>query len=264
VGWGELVLATLLSGSGLREGQEYVVQQSLNDEEGNRLQPDVVVNLPEQKYLVVDSKVSLTAYERHSQSEDEVEQVGYLAHHLDSMRRHVRALAGKNYHTLYGIKSPDFVLMFVAVESAYMLGMKEDPELFQSALKQGVLVVCPSTLIATLKLVESIWRYEHQNRNAQEIARVVGQLYDKFVGFVSDLQEVGKKLSAASEAHEQAIAKLSTGRGNLVRTAERVKKLGVKPLKGLPVPMVELAGDAEGEDEELLPVDPAVEVGGAA
>jgi len=247
--WGELVLETLLAASGLRQGEEYVVQQSLLDEAGYRLQPDVVVNLPDQKYLVVDSKVSFTAYERFCRTEDDGERAQCLREHLESLRRHVRGLAAKNYQTLYGIRSPDFVLMFVAVESAYMLGMQEDPELYQAALKQNVLVVCPSTLIATLRLVESVWRYEHQNRNAQEIARVVGQLYDKFVGFVGDLQEVGKKLAGASEAHEEAYKKLMTGRGNLVKTAERVKKLGVKPSKALPAPMVELAADTDDEEE---------------
>jgi DNA recombination protein RmuC len=246
--WGELVLETLLAGSGLRQGEEYIVQQSLLDEAGYRLQPDVVVNLPDQKYLVVDSKVSFTAYERFCRTEDDGERAQCLREHLESLRRHVRGLAAKNYQTLYGIRSPDFVLMFVAVESAYMLGMQEDPELYQAALKQNVLVVCPSTLIATLRLVESIWRYEHQNRNAQEIARVVGQLYDKFVGFVADMQEVAKKLSGASEAHEEAYKKLMTGRGNLVKTAERVKTLGVKPSKALPAPMVELAADTDDEE----------------
>jgi DNA recombination protein RmuC len=260
--WGELVLETLLAGSGLRQGQEYVVQQSLLDEEGHRLQPDVVVNLPDQKYLVVDSKVSLTAYERFCRAE-EGDRAACLREHLESMRRHVRGLASKNYQTLYGIRSPDFVLMFVAVESAYMLGMQEDPELYQVALKQNVLVVCPSTLIATLRLVDSVWRYEHQNRNAQEIARVVGQLYDKFVGFVGDMQAVGQKLTGASEAHEEAYKKLMTGRGNLVKTAERVKKLGVKPTKSLPAPMVELAADTDEEETGELALSVPANEGGA-
>jgi DNA recombination protein RmuC len=259
--WGELVLETLLAGSGLRQGEEYVVQQSLLDEEGHRLQPDVVVNLPDQKYLVVDSKVSLTAYERFCRAEED-DRAACLREHLESMRRHVRGLASKNYQTLYGIRSPDFVLMFVAVESAYMLGMQEDPELYQVALKKNVLVVCPSTLIATLRLVESVWRYEHQNRNAQEIARVVGQLYDKFVGFVGDMQAVGQKLTGASEAHEEAYKKLMTGRGNLVKTAERVKKLGVKPTKSLLAPMVELAADTDEEETDELALSvPAKEDG---
>jgi DNA recombination protein RmuC len=260
--WGELVLETLLAGSGLRQGEEYVVQQSLLDEEGHRLQPDVVVNLPDQKYLVVDSKVSLTAYERFCRVEED-DRAACLREHLESMRRHVRGLASKNYQTLYGIRSPDFVLMFVAVESAYMLGMQEDPELYQAALKQNVLVVCPSTLIATLRLVESVWRYEHQNRNAQEIARVVGQLYDKFVGFVGDMQAVGQKLTGASEAHEEAYKKLMTGRGNLVKTAERVKKLGVKPTKTLPAPVVELAADTDDEETGELALSIPANEGGA-
>ena len=260
--WGELVLETLLAGSGLRQGEEYVVQQSLLDEEGHRLQPDVVVNLPDQKYLVVDSKVSLTAYERFCRAEED-DRAACLREHLESMRRHVRGLASKNYQTLYGIRSPDFVLMFVAVESAYMLGMQEDPELYQVALKQNVLVVCPSTLIATLRLVESVWRYEHQNRNAQEIARVVGQLYDKFVGFVGDMQAVGQKLTGANEAHEEAYKKLMTGRGNLVKTAERVKKLGVKPTKSLPAPVVELAADTDEEETGELALSAPAKEGGA-
>jgi DNA recombination protein RmuC len=260
--WGELVLETLLAGSGLRQGEEYVVQQSLLDEEGHRLQPDVVVNLPDQKYLVVDSKVSLTAYERFCRAEED-DRAACLREHLESMRRHVRGLASKNYQTLYGIRSPDFVLMFVAVESAYMLGMQEDPELYQVALKQNVLVVCPSTLIATLRLVESVWRYEHQNQNAQEIARVVGQLYDKFVGFVGDMQAVGQKLTGASEAHEEAYKKLMTGRGNLVKTAERVKKLGVKPTKSLPAPVVELAADTDEEETGELALSVPTKEGGA-
>lgn len=195
--WGELVLEQVLSNSGLRAGEEYTVQPSLEDADGNRLQPDVVINLPESKRLVVDSKVSLTAYERYVRASDEADQAENLREHLESVRRHVKGLANKSYHELYGINSPDFVLMFVAIEPAFMLAMKEDPQLFSWSLTQNILLVCPSTLLATARLIASIWRYEYQNRNAQEIARRAGRLYDKFVGFVADLSEVGKRLLAA-------------------------------------------------------------------
>jgi DNA recombination protein RmuC len=243
--WGELVLEQVLSNSGLRAGEEYTVQPSLEDAEGNRLQPDVVIILPENKRLVVDSKISLTAYERYVRSSDPAEQAQNLREHIESVRRHVKGLAAKNYHELYGINSPDFVLMFLAIEPAFMLAMKEDPQLFSWSLTQNILLVCPSTLLATARLIASIWRYEHQNRNAQEIARRAGRLYDKFVGFVSDLLEVGKRLSTAQAAYDSAHRKLASGKGNLVGAAESIKKLGVKPSKALPPPLLEISGDDE-------------------
>lgn len=247
--WGELVLEQVLSNSGLRADEEYTVQPSLEDAEGHRLQPDVVINLPENKRLVVDSKVSLTAYERYVRSSDAAEQAQNLREHIESVRRHVKGLAAKNYHELYGISSPDFVLMFLAIEPAFILAMKEDPELFSWSLTQNILLVCPSTLLATARLIASIWRYEHQNRNAQEIARRAGRLYDKFVGFVADLSEVGKQLSDAQAAYDSAHRKLSSGKGNLVGAAESIKRLGVKPSKALPPPLLEMSGD-EGIDTQ--------------
>jgi len=248
--WGELVLEQVLSNSGLRAGEEYTVQPSLEDPDGNRLQPDVVINLPENKRLVVDSKVSLTAYERYVRASDETDQAENLREHLESVRRHVKGLAAKNYHDLYGINSPDFVLMFVAIEPAFMLAMKEDPQLFSWSLTQNILLVCPSTLLATARLIASIWRYEYQNRNAQEIARRAGRLYDKFVSFVADLSEVGKRLLAAQTAYDSAHRKLSSGRGNLVGSAEAIRRLGVKPSKALPPQLVDVSGDDDIEAEE--------------
>lgn len=237
--WGEMVLESVLESSGLRKGQEYIVQTSFEHSEGGQHRPDVVINLPEGKHMVVDSKVSLIAYERYVRSDSDVDRQEALKQHLASVRAHIRGLSEKNYQTLHGLRSLDFVLMFIPVEPAFMLAVTDDQLLFSDAFNKNVLLVSPSTLLATLRTIANIWRQEHQSRNAQEIATSCAKLYDKFVGFVEDLAEVGRKLAQTQKAFDDANSKLSTGRGNLISQIERVKKLGIKPSKALPAHLLD-------------------------
>ncbi len=241
--WGELVLETILENSGLRKGEEYVVQDTQTISDGSRLQPDVVIRLPESKHLVIDSKVSITAYTRYVQSDDETVKTAELNGHVSSIRQHIQGLSAKNYQDLYGVGSIDFVLMFIPIEPAFLAAMRHAPDIYQEALKKNIVIVCPSTLLATVRTVAHLWRQEHQNRNAQEIARQCAALYDKFVGFVEDLDKVGQRLEQAQISYNDAVGKLKTGRGNLIRTAENVKKLGVKPNKSLPSKLTDVADD---------------------
>ena len=243
--WGELVLESILESSGLRKGEEYVVQDSHTQSDGSRLQPDVVIKLPEGRSLVVDSKVSITAYARHSESTDEILAEKELAAHIQSLRQHIQGLSGKNYSSLYGIGSVDFVLMFVPIEPAFLLALKTAPNLYQEALTKNIVLVCPSTLMATLRTVAHLWRQDHQNRNALEIAKQCGNLYDKFVGFVDDLEKLGQRLDQAQTSYHDAFNKLKTGKGNLIRSAEKVRELGVKPSKNLAAPLIESSSDSE-------------------
>ncbi len=241
--WGELVLETILENSGLRKGEEYVVQDTQTISDGSRLQPDVVIRLPESKHLVIDSKVSITAYTRYVQSDDETVKTAELNGHVSSIRQHIQGLSAKNYQDLYGVGSIDFVLMFIPIEPAFLAAIRHAPDIYQEALKKNIVIVCPSTLLATVRTVAHLWRQEHQNRNAQEIARQCASLYDKFVGFVEDLDKVGQRLEQAQISYNDAVGKLKTGRGNLIRTAENVKKLGVKPNKSLPSKLTDVADD---------------------
>ena len=241
--WGELVLETILENSGLRKGEEYLVQDTQTISDGSRLQPDVVIRLPESKHLVIDSKVSITAYTRYMQSDDEDVKISELNSHVLSIKQHIQGLSAKNYQDLYGVGSIDFVLMFIPIEPAFLAAMRHAPEIYQDALKKNIVIVCPSTLLATVRTVAHLWRQEQQNRNAQEIARQCAALYDKFVGFVEDLDKVGQRLEQAQVSYSDAIGKLKTGRGNLIRTAENVKKLGVKPNKSLPSKLTDVADD---------------------
>jgi DNA recombination protein RmuC len=243
--WGELVLESILESSGLRKGEEYVVQDSHTQSDGSRLQPDVVIKLPEGRSLVVDSKVSITAYARHVETTDEGIAEKELAAHILSLRQHIQGLSGKNYSSLYGIGSVDFVLMFVPIEPAFLLALKTAPNLYQEALAKNIVLVCPSTLMATLRTVAHLWRQDHQNRNALEIAKQCGNLYDKFVGFVDDLEKLGQRLDQAQTSYHDAFNKLKTGKGNLIRSAERVRELGVKPSKNLATPLIESSSDSE-------------------
>jgi DNA recombination protein RmuC len=243
--WGELVLETILENSGLRKGEEYLVQDTQTISDGSRLQPDVVIRLPESKHLVIDSKVSITAYTRYIQADDEAVKTAELNSHVLSMKQHIQGLSAKNYQDLYGVGSIDFVLMFIPIEPAFLAAMRHAPEIYQEALKKNIVIVCPSTLLATVRTVAHLWRQEHQNRNAQEIARQCASLYDKFVGFVEDLDKVGLRLEQAQISYTDAVGKLKTGRGNLIRTAENVKKLGVKPNKSLPSKLTDVADDDE-------------------
>jgi DNA recombination protein RmuC len=241
--WGELVLETILENSGLRKGEEYLVQDTQTISDGSRLQPDVVIRLPESKHLVIDSKVSITAYTRYIQADDDSIKTTELNSHVLSIKQHIQGLSAKNYQDLYGVGSIDFVLMFIPIEPAFLAAMRHAPDIYQEALKKNIVIVCPSTLLATVRTVAHLWRQEHQNRNAQEIARQCASLYDKFVGFVEDLDKVGQRLEQAQISYADAVGKLKTGRGNLIRTAENVKKLGVKPNKSLPSKLTDVADD---------------------
>ena len=241
--WGELVLETILENSGLRKGEEYLVQDTQTISDGSRLQPDVVIRLPESKHLVIDSKVSITAYTRYIQAADDAIKTAELNSHVLSIKQHIQGLSAKNYQDLYGVGSIDFVLMFIPIEPAFLAAMRHAPDIYQDALKKNIVIVCPSTLLATVRTVAHLWRQEHQNRNAQEIARQCASLYDKFVGFVEDLDKVGQRLEQAQISYADAVGKLKTGRGNLIRTAENVKKLGVKPNKSLPSKLTDVADD---------------------
>jgi DNA recombination protein RmuC len=243
--WGELVLESILESSGLRRGEEYLVQDSHTLTDGSRLQPDVVVKLPEGRSLVVDSKVSITAYSRHAEATDPTISEQELAAHIQSLRQHIQGLSSKNYSSLYGIGSVDFVLMFVPIEPAFLLALKTAPNLYQEALAKNIVLVCPSTLMATLRTVAHLWRQDHQNRNALEIAKQCGTLYDKFVGFVEDLEKLGQRLDQAQTSYHDAFNKLKSGKGNLIRAAEKVRELGVKPSKNLSMPLIESSTDQE-------------------
>jgi DNA recombination protein RmuC len=242
--WGELVLERVLEASGLRKGEEYDVQESHTRDDGSRAQPDVVIHLPEDRHLVVDAKVSLVAYEDFSTSEDDADRQAASKRHLESIRSHMRGLSEKNYQTLYGLKSLDFVLMFVPIEPAFMLGVSHDRELFMDAWQKNVLLVSPSTLLFVVRTVAHLWRQEAQNRNAQDIAKRGAELYDKLVGFVEDLESVGTRLKQAQKDYDAAHSKLTGGRGNVIRQAEMLKDLGIKPSKALPAALVEIATDS--------------------
>jgi len=229
--WGEVVLERVLERSGLVRDQEYRMQVSLTMPDGSRLQPDVIIDLPDDKHLVIDSKVSLVAYERLVNCETEDERKLYSRAHVESIRGHVAGLSAKNYHDLYQINSPDFVLLFVPIESSFSFAVQLDAELFSDAWDKRVVIVSPSTLLATLRTISSIWKQERQNRNVLEIARLSGEMYDKFVGFVGDMESIGKNIKQSQSAYDNAISKLTDGRGNLTITAEKVKKLGAKANK---------------------------------
>lgn len=231
--WGELVLERVLEASGLRKGQEYEVQESHTRDDGSRAQPDVVIHLPEGKHLIIDAKMSLNAYLDYANSDDETVRDASVKRHLDSVRTHIKGLSEKNYQELYGLKSLDFVLMFIPVEPAFMLATSHDAELWQDAWKRNVLLVSPSTLLFVVRTVAHLWRQEQQTRNAKDIAQRGAELYDKFVGFVEGLELVGTRLNQAQKAFEDTHKKLSSGRGSLVRQAEMLRDLGVKPTKRL-------------------------------
>ena len=232
--WGEMVLERLLEMSGLQEGAHFSREQVLQSGEGRTLRPDVILQLPDNKHLVIDSKVSLTAYERYvAATEDDVRAVA-LKSHLDSINKHVSELSGKNYANLYGIDSPDFVLMFIPVEASFTLAMQADGSIFEKALQKNVVIVCPTTLLATLRTVASVWKHENQTRNAIEIAQKSGQLYDKLVGFVDDMDRIKASLNNAQKDYTDAYNKLSDGRGSALTTARKIKELGAKTTKSLP------------------------------
>jgi DNA recombination protein RmuC len=226
--WGEVILERVLERSGLVKDQEYRIQASMQTTDGNRYQPDVIIDLPDDKHLVIDSKVSLVAYERLVNCEAEDERKLFARAHIESLRSHINGLSAKRYHDLYQINSPDFVLLFVPIESSFSIAVQLDAELFNYAWEKRVVIVSPSTLLATLRTIASIWKQERQNRNVLEIARLSGEMYDKFHGFITDMEGIGKGIRSTQDSYDKAINKLSTGRGNLTTTADKIKKLGAK------------------------------------
>ncbi|WP_092981989.1 DNA recombination protein RmuC [Robiginitalea myxolifaciens] len=238
--WGELVLERVLEKSGLERDREYHVQQSFQRADGTRVLPDVIINLPNGNKMVVDSKVSLTDYERYVNAEEE-ERAALLKAHVNSIKRHVEQLSAKKYEDLYEMESPDFVLMFVPIETAFTVAVNYDLEIYNTAFAKNIVIVTPSTLLATLRTIDSMWSNEKQRRNALEIARQAGNLYDKFVGFADDLTEVGRKMDSAKKDYEGAMNKLVSGKGNLVSRVETLRSLGAKSKKSLPEPLLKRA-----------------------
>jgi DNA recombination protein RmuC len=237
--WGEIILERILEESGLRKGIEYDAQGGFRDADGKLLKPDVIVHLPEQKEIIIDSKVSLVAYERYVRADDETEKEQAVKDHLISINGHLKGLESKKYDELPGVKSLDFVLMFIPVESAFMLAIEKDNEIFRKAFDQNIMIVSPSTLLVTLRTIENIWRYEHQNKNALEIADKAGNLYDKFVGFIDDLEKVGSQLETTRKTYDAAHNKLTSGKGNLISRAQSLIDLGVKSRKQLPASVLQ-------------------------
>ena len=237
--WGELILERVLEKSGLERDREYLVQQSFSDENGNKQLPDVVINLPDQKHIVVDSKVSLTDYERYVNEENEALKKQYLKRHIDSIKRHISQLSAKKYEELYDLESLDFVLLFIPIETAFSTAINEEHELFNTAYTQNIVIVTPSTLLATLRTIVSLWTSEKQRKNTLEIARQAGALYDKFDGLLQDLIQIGKKLDDSKEFYEGAMNKLTSGKGNLISRVENIKQLGAKAKKSLPMNLIE-------------------------
>ena len=252
--WGELVLERVLEKSGLEKDREYSVQQSFQREDGSRVQPDVIIHLPNGNKMVVDSKVSLTHYERFVNAE-EAEQKEFLKDHLNSLKRHVEQLSAKKYEDLYEMESPDFVLMFVPIETAFTIAINAEPDLYNKAFERNIVIVTPATLLATLRTIDSMWSNEKQRRNAIEIARQAGALYDKFEGLVTDLTQVGKKMDEAKKEYGGAMNKLVEGRGNIIGRIEKLKKMGAKAKKSLPDAILRRAEETDVHAQEELDLE---------
>jgi DNA recombination protein RmuC len=247
--WGEYVLESILEACGLRKDIEYRTQESFNREDGSRAKPDVILYLPEDRHLIIDSKVSLNDYNDYCNSDQELLREAARTRHLSSVRNHIKELSQRNYHTLYGLNSPDFVIMFVPIEPAFMLALASDGKLWEGAWGKNILLVGPSTLLFVLRIVAQLGRQEQQKKNVQEIVRRGGELYDKLAAFAKDLTDVGKKLDDARGAYDEAYKKLAEGKGNVIRQAEMLKSLGIKPTKTMPAAMRDLAMEQELFDE---------------
>ncbi len=243
--WGEVVLENILEKSGLVKDREYFIQTSFTKDDGRRMQPDVIVTYPGKRNVVIDSKVSLTAYERYTSEEEEDKKEKAYKEHIVSLKSHINELSLKNYQDLYQLNSLDFVMMFLPLEPAYLLAVQRDPELWNYAYDKRILLISPTNLIAALKMVESLWRQEYQGQNVQEIARQSGDLYDKFKGLVDDLIEIGNKLKMTQKSYEASMNKLTTGKGNLISRVERIKKLGAKTSKSIPEKLLERLEEEE-------------------
>ena len=248
--WGELVLERVLEKSGLEKDREYTVQQSFTRDGGMRVMPDVIIHLPDGKKMIVDSKVSLTDYERFVNAEEELKPK-HLKDHITSLKKHIEQLSAKKYEDLYEIESPDFVLMFIPIEPAFALAINEDSKLYNQAFEQNIVIVTPTTLLATLRTIDTMWNNEKQQRNAIEIARQAGALYDKFEGFITDLTKVGKKMDEAKNEYSGAMKKLVEGRGNIITSIEKLKKMGAKAKKSLPDPILKRAEESDIEEGSL-------------
>ncbi|MDG2250682.1 MAG: DNA recombination protein RmuC [Gammaproteobacteria bacterium] len=247
--WGEFVLESILEKSGLVRGREYEVQVSLKDDQGSNSQPDVIVHLPESRDLIIDSKVSLKAWDAYCSAQEEQIKAEALKQHLTSIRSHIKLLSAKDYQNLIGINSLDYVFLFMPIEAAYSVAIQQEPELFQFAFEKNIIFVVPTTLLTTLKTVQNLWRLAQQNKNANEIAEKAGALYDKFVAFVEDLDEVGSKIDSSKKSFEKAQNKLLSGRGNLIKRAEALRELGAKTSKKQ---KTELLAKVGGDDTEAL------------
>ena len=243
--WGEVILERILEQSGLTKGREYETQVALKNEEGDRRNPDVIIHLPDQRDIVVDAKVSLTDYERYCRAELPDEKQRCLKQHILSMRTHINGLSRKAYEQLEGVNSLDFVLIFVPVEAAFMLALEHDHTLFRDAYDKGIILVSPSTLLATLRTIHNIWRYEDQNRNAQQIAAEAGKLYDQLVLVVESLDDLGRHIDRSQEAWQQTRKRLVDGRGNLIKKFDDIKKLGARTKRSLPDNLVEQATEQD-------------------
>lgn len=247
--WGEMILESILDKSGLVKDRQYFVQMNLKDEEGRNLRPDVVVEYPGDRIVVIDSKVSLTAYERYFSSDDKQDQERHLADHITSLKNHILSLSKKNYQELYDVKSLDFVMLFLPVEPAYLVAIEKDPELWNFAYERRILLMSPTNLIAALKMISSLWRQEFQNRNAREIAKKGGELLDKFHSLLEDLEDVGKKLKQTQQSYDDSMNKLHTGKGNLMKRAKDIEQLGARPTK--PAPRL-FSSDVDNEEENEI------------
>ncbi|MEQ3656999.1 MAG: DNA recombination protein RmuC [Dokdonia sp.] len=247
--WGELVLERVLEKSGLEKDREYVIQQSFTREDGSKVLPDVVIHLPDNKKMIVDSKVSLVAYERYMSEEDETLKAQALQQHVASLKRHVQQLGEKNYHDLYQMESPDFVLLFIPIEPAFAIALNTDGQLYNKAFEKNIVIVTPATLLATLRTIDSMWNNEKQQQNALEIATQAGRLYDQFVNLTDDLIKVGNQLNTVQGSYDSTMKKL-TGKGNLIKKVEGLKKLGIKQKKHLNEKLV-----ARASNEDHLSLD---------
>jgi len=246
--WGELVLEKVLEKSGLEKDREYFVQNSFTNADGKRILPDVVIHLPDNKRMIIDSKVSLVGYERYVNEENEELKERHLKEHLTSLKRHVDQLSAKNYQDIYEMESPDFVLLFVPIEPAFAIAINKDNSIYNKAFEQNIIIVTPSTLLATLRTIDTMWTNEKQQRNAIEISRQAGALYDKFEGLIKDLTGVGKKMDDAKSDYSAAMNKLFEGRGNLITSVEKLKKMGAKAKKSLPEKIIQRAQENENLD----------------
>ncbi|MDZ7773871.1 MAG: DNA recombination protein RmuC [Balneolaceae bacterium] len=251
--WGEVILQRILEKSGLTEGREYETQVGARTEEGGQRILDVVVKLPDEKHIIIDSKVSLSAYEQFISAEEDEEREKHLKQHVQSMRSHVKGLSSKNYQELYGEYSPDFVLMFVPIESAFGVALQQDTDLYYEAFEKNIVIVSPSTLLATLATIDSVWKQEYQNKNAMEIAERGGALYDKFTLFVESMEDIGQRIRQTQDSYDQAMTRLSAGHGNVIRQVEMLRELGAKASKKLPEHLAdpkELEENSAGRDGE--------------